>query len=44
MSVNRITPDAIRDLCWLDGIEMERWERRALRAIDRVWMRMRAND
>lgn len=39
---SRITASEMRDLRWANGIEIEIWERRALRNLDTVYFNSRA--
>ena len=38
---SRITASAVRDWCWVTGIELELWERKAIRALDITWVNAR---
>lgn len=38
MEAGRITSTAMKDWQWASGNVLELWERKAIRAIDAVWM------
>jgi hypothetical protein len=45
MSASRITADNVKSWMWFNGIErLELWERKAITALDDVWMRHQAED
>ncbi len=38
MNIGRITARTMQDWCWATGNVLDLWERRAIRAIDIVWI------
>lgn len=38
MEASRITSSQMKDWCWASGNDLALWERKAIRAIDTVWM------
>ncbi len=41
-SIGKIRAADIKDWCWINGTELELWERKALSAIDKAWIKYKS--
>jgi hypothetical protein len=41
-SIAKIKSGDMKDWCWMNGVELELWERKALCAIDKAWIKFKS--